>query len=345
MKILTAFSGGKDSTATLIYTVEKYGAQNVTAVFCDTGWENPITYLYIIEITEQLGVELKVLQSKKYRDMLDLARKKGRFPSTKARFCTEELKVKPMIDYLLDDVNDNFLLFQGIRSSESHSRSLMDESCTYFRYYFEPRFTNTTRLNDAIRRRDNLWRKNIDAPDKLINEIEDLAMKVAAGVEDEKYDTYRKKDVIAFRKEYADDLHRPFFHASANEVIDYHFEHGIEPNPLYKMGRTRVGCDPCIMESHSGIYQMMQFTPWVLDRLAMFEDQLQSTFFAPDKIPMAFRDMETVNAEGDVVQCTTIRGITKYLEKKNATGNLFEQPLEDDEYEGKGCMSYYNICE
>lgn len=38
MRILVSFSGGKDSQAALIHTVEKYGSDKVEAVFCDTGW-------------------------------------------------------------------------------------------------------------------------------------------------------------------------------------------------------------------------------------------------------------------------------------------------------------------
>ena len=37
MKVLVSYSGGKDSQACLIKPAEKYGAENITAVFCDTG--------------------------------------------------------------------------------------------------------------------------------------------------------------------------------------------------------------------------------------------------------------------------------------------------------------------
>ena len=37
----------------------------------------------------------------------------------------------------------------------------------------------------------------------------------------DKYHTYRRKDVLAFRKKYADDLLRPVFDWSAQQVIDY----------------------------------------------------------------------------------------------------------------------------
>ena len=43
MKIIVSFSGGKDSQACLIQACKEFGADNVTAVFCDTGWEHELT--------------------------------------------------------------------------------------------------------------------------------------------------------------------------------------------------------------------------------------------------------------------------------------------------------------
>jgi 3'-phosphoadenosine 5'-phosphosulfate sulfotransferase (PAPS reductase)/FAD synthetase len=137
MKILIFFSGGKDSQASLIWAVLKYGVNNCEAVFCDTGWEHPQTYEHINTVTKQLGVNLVTLKSSKYDGMIDLAKKKGRFPSTKARFCTEELKSKPAIDYVLSH-QEHLIVIEGIRKNESFSRSKMEPECAYFRYYFEP---------------------------------------------------------------------------------------------------------------------------------------------------------------------------------------------------------------
>lgn len=43
MKVLVAYSGGKDSQACLLWAVNQYGVKNIEAVFCDTGWESPIS--------------------------------------------------------------------------------------------------------------------------------------------------------------------------------------------------------------------------------------------------------------------------------------------------------------
>lgn len=152
MKILISYSGGKDSQACLIWAVKEYGVENCEAVFCDTGWENPQTYEHIKTTCKALGVPLVVLKSKKYDGFIDMAKKKKRFPSTQRRFCTSELKVIPMIDYILSH-NENLVVVEGIRKAESFSRSLMQPVCTYFKSYFEPNAkgkTQSYRKKDVI---------------------------------------------------------------------------------------------------------------------------------------------------------------------------------------------------
>lgn len=124
MTSVICFSGGKDSTALILWA--KQHLPEFTAVFCDTGWEHPITYAYIQEINQTLlGGSLVTLRNERYSSgMPDLVRIKGRAPSAKARFCTEQLKVIPMIDWL-KTINDEITVYQGIRADESESRSQM----------------------------------------------------------------------------------------------------------------------------------------------------------------------------------------------------------------------------
>ncbi|OAB48486.1 phosphoadenosine phosphosulfate reductase family protein [Paenibacillus antarcticus] len=61
---------------------------------------------------------------------LDLCMWKGRFPSTKARFCTVELKVRPFFDqvYLpLIEGGHHIISWQGVRAQESYARSKLPE--------------------------------------------------------------------------------------------------------------------------------------------------------------------------------------------------------------------------
>lgn len=61
---------------------------------------------------------------------LDLCIWKGRFPSTKARFCSEELKRNPIIEHVqmpLLDAGHEVISWQGVRADESPSRALLKE--------------------------------------------------------------------------------------------------------------------------------------------------------------------------------------------------------------------------
>ena len=135
-KVIITFSGGKDSLACLIWAKNnpEYKNAEMEAVFCDTGWEHEATYKHINDVIKKIGIKLITIKSKKYNGFVDLAVQKGRFPSAKARFCTEELKSKPMIDYVLEQ-RQNLIIVQGIRKDESKSRSIMNESCTLFKHY------------------------------------------------------------------------------------------------------------------------------------------------------------------------------------------------------------------
>jgi len=132
VKRLISFSGGKDSTALILWAKENLDEFDV--IFCDTNWEHPITYGYIEYIDKTLlNGKLITLKSDKYDGFVDMSIKKGRVPSTVARFCTEELKLKPVkkfIESLLPDVE----IYLGIRADESASRSKLTDRA-YADYY------------------------------------------------------------------------------------------------------------------------------------------------------------------------------------------------------------------
>lgn len=271
MKVLVSFSGGKDSLAALLWTREHI-TRNFTTVFCDTGWEHPLTYEYINRIADKLHLDMVTLRSRKYDGMVELARDKRRWPSVKARFCTVELKVKPMIDFILDNVNDHALIVQGIRADESRARAKMQAESKYFKNYFEP-FG---------------YDKN-GKPKKY---------------------SYRGKEVRAFREKFSDDLLRPVFNWSAQEVVDYILAAGLELNPLYNMGYKRVGCWPCVMSNQREILNLSRLSPKRIEQIAELENELQSTFFS-NKVPLSsLPDGARVSNIGDVV---------RYVQRKHGT--------------------------
>jgi 3'-phosphoadenosine 5'-phosphosulfate sulfotransferase (PAPS reductase)/FAD synthetase len=123
MKHVVCFSGGKDSTALVLWAKENLA--EFTTVFCDTGWEHPITYAYVEEINQTvLGGKLVTLKSEKYPNgMRQLVQIKGMIPQNSGRFCTVELKVIPTQQFLSSIDDDDFCLYDGKRCDESDERS------------------------------------------------------------------------------------------------------------------------------------------------------------------------------------------------------------------------------
>lgn len=108
----------------------------MTAVFCDTGWEHELTYKHVNDVTSQLGVNLVTLKNEKVGGFESLCKRMKWFPDTKHRMCTIQLKIQPMIDYVLSQ-NDDLIIIQGIRAAESASRSKMPCSANYFQEYLD----------------------------------------------------------------------------------------------------------------------------------------------------------------------------------------------------------------
>ena len=160
---IVSVSGGKDSTALLLLAIEQE-TPNLRAVFADTGNEHQMTYDYVeylsqnvwpIEVykadfSEQIAKKRAFVDTK-WREQgipdekvdraiaalqptgnpfLDLCIWKGRFPSTKARFCSEELKRNPIIEQVYEPILEEggeIYSWQGVRRDESINRSKLDE--------------------------------------------------------------------------------------------------------------------------------------------------------------------------------------------------------------------------
>ena len=147
-RVIASISGGKDSAAMSLY-LQELGVEH-ERVFMDTGWEHPATYEYlrgpltkalgpITEIRAMVppeasgvaGATINTLADPSFvpLDFHGLVRRKGMFPSRIARFCTEELKVKParaFLGHLLDQGHD-VVNAVGIRRAESQARAKMGE--------------------------------------------------------------------------------------------------------------------------------------------------------------------------------------------------------------------------
>ncbi len=125
---ILSFSGGKDSTAMLIYLLKEKGLRPYV-VFCDTSNETQDTYQYIdyvSDLIESWGFP-PIIRLKGEYTFLSLAKYKKRFPSIKARFCTEILKILPQMRWIEEQGLENPIIVSGIRREESFARHKRQE--------------------------------------------------------------------------------------------------------------------------------------------------------------------------------------------------------------------------
>lgn len=213
MTAVVSISGGKDSHATAILALDKYGPDGVRLVMADTGHEHPITMDFVRGyLPTALGAPITIVRADFSRQIagkrdfiarnweymgvplarvdralailhptgnpyLDLCMWKGRFPSRMAQFCTEELKVGPLDQFMIDVRGTES--WQGIRRDESQSRAGA--------LAYEPPY--------------------LDRPWAIV---------------------------------------RPIVDWTAQQTVDFIISRGHRLNPLYSQGMGRVGCMPCI---------------------------------------------------------------------------------------------------
>ena len=262
---LISWSGGKDSSALLIWALEHLPQDQLRFVFCDTGWESVITYQFIEEVNHRLlDGRLIVLKSRKYTDLLDLAKKKRRFPSPKARFCTEELKIVPMIEWVLEQSCD-IAVYQGIRAEESQARRRMKPSDEFF----SPQLDYDQNPHRFV---DGQWKR--------------------------KRTPIFQKQAIAWLENYDCTVERPFFFWKERDVITLCRQKNVL-NPLYDMGFSRVGCFPCIMANKREIRRIAEIDPERIETIAQAEAETLHSFFPYTKVPDSQCQQPTIH---DVVR-------------------------------------------
>lgn len=105
-------SGGKDSAALAIYLKDR--VPEMEYFFCDTGRELPETYEYLQRLETVLGKPIARLNADRDFDHW-LWVFGGALPSPQMRWCTKNLKIKPLEAWLGDDQAVSYV---GIRADE-----------------------------------------------------------------------------------------------------------------------------------------------------------------------------------------------------------------------------------
>lgn len=109
-------SGGKDSSALAIHMRDR--VPEMEYFFCDTGAELPETYDYLDKLEVILGKPIARLNSDRGFDhYFEVFR--GMLPSPQMRWCTREMKIKPLEDWLGDDPAVSYV---AIRADEKNRK-------------------------------------------------------------------------------------------------------------------------------------------------------------------------------------------------------------------------------
>jgi hypothetical protein len=128
---ILALSGGKDSTALAIHMRDRI--PEMEYVFCDTRKELPETYAYLQKIEAYLGKPIVQLWDERGFDHW-LTVFRNCLPSTRMRWCTKLLKIKPFEKYIgNDDVN----MYVGIRADEDRTAYISSKPNIHAKYPFK----------------------------------------------------------------------------------------------------------------------------------------------------------------------------------------------------------------
>lgn len=210
MKYLVSLSGGKDSTACLLWALGTFNKEDIIPFYIDTKWEHDAVYEYLEYLENKLDIKIKRIESE---GMVELSKRKKMMPNQFMRFCTEELKIKPAVSFYkeLQEAGIDFINIVGVRREESQARA------------------NT--------------------------------------------------EVFAISPDGIKTLY-PIAYWDTQRVFDFHKAHGVEVNPLYKRGFSRVGCYPCI---YAKKHELQMLEPQYVARIRSLEAQIGATFFASDR--------------------------------------------------------------
>ena len=131
LRHILSLSGGKDSTALAIYMRDR--VPEMEYVFCDTKKELPETYEYLGRLEAYLGKEIKRLNDDRGFDhWLEVFN--GYLPSSRMRWCTRQLKIRPFERYVGDGAVVSYI---GIRADEDREGYISSKPNIKARYPFK----------------------------------------------------------------------------------------------------------------------------------------------------------------------------------------------------------------
>ncbi len=116
LRHICGISGGKDSSALAVHLRDQ--VPEMEYFFCDTGAELPETYEYLTRLEVILGKPIERLNALRGFDhYFEVYR--GTLPSPQMRWCTAQMKIKPIEEWVGDDPVQSYV---AIRADEANRK-------------------------------------------------------------------------------------------------------------------------------------------------------------------------------------------------------------------------------
>ena len=115
-KFTVLWSGGKDSTAALLWTIDNVNHEDWNILYVEvTGNTSPLCNRYVHETAETLKVSDRLMHVKSENDFFDLIKKNG-VPTPTSRWCLRLMKLEPMKKY------SHHIQVTGMKRTDSKAR-------------------------------------------------------------------------------------------------------------------------------------------------------------------------------------------------------------------------------
>lgn len=314
-----SMSGGKDSTATALVALELHGKDACRFVFADTGNEQAQTYEYALHyLPAALGIEIDVVRA----DFAD-------------EFATKRANLARIAAGESETAVYGRRKFMYAWTPETAARALD---------LLHP--TGNPFLDLCLVRGGFPSRKRQFCTQYLKRDpLTEYQLRLALdGIAVESWQGVRADESEARRwlpsYQYLGDgmsIFRPILRWNVNDVFEAHRAAGIQPNPLYRQGMSRVGCMPCINAKKAELLEISKRFPEEVERIAEWE-RLVSQVCRP-RSPVSFFHMGT---QGHAGQGSTIEHVIEWS-RTSRGGRQFS--LLTDLSEPTACSSEYGLCE
>lgn len=304
---LVSTSGGKDSTATLLLALKQF-PDTTSAVFADTGNEHEAVYEYLVYLERTLGLTIHRLK----QDFTDWWWTRRAYIENKwpGKGVPDAAVARALAHFDKGPTGNPFLdlcMIKGMFPSR------MRPFCTQF---LKTHPLTEYALDLGSLTGCDVWSWQGVRRDESARRSQSEGMECIG------------PGLYAFR---------PIAGWTAQETVDFIRSCGLEVNPLYAKGMTRVGCMPCVNQTKDSLAEISRRFPEHIERIAEWESMVRQ---ASKKEDSSFFPAPTGDNRGELMG-NNIHAVVRWA--KTFRGGKVNDPRWDEE--APACSSSYGLCE